>query len=343
MLQNSQNAAAVQVSVVMPTYNRLPVLKRVIDALVQQTHPFDRFEVVIVSDGSTDGTNEYLREVETPFRVRPVFQQNAGPAAARNRGVSEAAGEMILFLDDDVVPVTTFIAEHLAAHRATRQATDQPHPNEEVVIIGPMLSPADFALTPWIKWMHGRLSEQYQAMAAGEWETSPRQFYTGNASLSRRLFLDHQGFDVSLLRAEDVELAFRLADNGVKFHFCQRAVGYHYEQRTFASWIGIAYAYGGNDILFAREKGQNWLLPIIYKEYRRRNLLVKGLVKGCLDRPRLTAVITRLFRGLAEMGDRISLTLLLRLACSSLFNLYYYQGVADALGGRNQFFAKPTR
>ena len=320
-----------QVSVVMPTYNRLPILKRVLAGLAQQTFPSDCFEVVVVSDGSTDGTNEYLQETETPFPLRLFIQQNAGPAAARNRGVQEAGADLILFLDDDVVPAPNLIEAHAAAH--------QQYPGEGVVFIGPMLSPTDFPLSPWVQWMQDRLAEQYQSMAAGEWEATARQFYTGNASLPRHIFLEHHGFDVSLLRAEDVELAFRLAENGVAFQFCQEAAGYHYEQRTFASWVGIAYAYGGNDVLFATEKGQSWLLPNLYKEYKQRNILVRGLTRCCLDRKPLTAVMTQLFKNLANFGARLSLPGLSRVACSSLFNLYYYQGVADKLGGRQLFFS----
>lgn len=330
MLQQSRINSSVPVSVVMPTYNRLPTLKRVLSALNQQNYPAVRFEVVVVSDGSTDGTNEYLQDVETSLNLRPVIQQNAGPAAARNRGVQEAKGDLIVFLDDDVVPAPKFIEAHVFAHNV--------HPKEEIVIIGPMLTPADFSLSPWVQWMQDRLFEQYQSMAMGEWEATARQFYTGNASLSRSLFLKHNGFDESLLRAEDVELAFRLANNGVKFRFCQEAAGYHYENRPFSTWLGIAHAYGENDILFARDKGQSWLLPNLYREYKRRNLLVKGLTRACLDRPRLTAATTQIFKILANFGALISISSISRAACSSLFNLYYYQGVADALGGRTEFF-----
>jgi GT2 family glycosyltransferase len=171
--------------------------------------------------------------------------------------------------------------------------------------------------------MQDRLAEQYQSIVTGKWETTARQFYTGNASLSRQLFLEHNGFDVALLRAEDIELAFRLTKNEVKFRFCQEAIGYHYEQRTFSSWLSIAFAYGGNDVLFAQEKGQSWLLPNLFKEYNQRNLLVKGLARSCLDRPRLTAAMTWFFKGQAEYGARIGMPTVSRVACSGLFNLYY--------------------
>jgi GT2 family glycosyltransferase len=315
----------------MPTYNRLPILTRVLLGLTEQTYPSECFEVVVVSDGSTDGTDRYLKELVTPFQLRAVYQNNSGPAAARNRGVQEAKGELILFLDDDVVPGERLVAEHAAAHERFEDG--------EVVIIGPMLTPSDFHLSPWVRWMQDRLGEQYHSMVSGEWEATARQFYTGNASLSRQLFLDFGGFDESLLRAEDVELAFRLADEGVKFQYCPDAAGFHYEQRSFSSWIGIAYAYGRNDVLFARQKGQEWLLQTISKEFKQRNPFIVTLVKLCLGRRRMSKLITSAFKGMLLLSNRVMIPILPRAACSSLFNLYYYQGVADELGGRRQFFS----
>lgn len=323
------------VSIVMPTYNRLPVLQRVIAALEQQTGLNEGFELIVVSDGATDGTNEYLAQYHNGLCLRPIYQQNAGPAGARNRGVQEARGEIVLFLDDDVVPAPHLVRQHLLAHRQ--------HPDERVVVIGPMLAPPDFPLSPWSQWMQDRLAEQYHSMTAGEWAPTARQFYTGNASLARRLFLEHGGFDPTLQRAEDVELAYRMAGSGVRFLFCPQAEGFHYEQRTFSSWLNIAYSYGRNDVHFYRHKSQEWLGPVMYREYEARHPITRFAVWACLDRKRLVTLVTRLGKQLALLGQRIHQELLVRLGCSTLFNLHYYQGVADELGGRAQFFAGRRR
>src|SRR5215813_890124 len=102
-----------QVSVVIPTYNRVAQIVRVLEGLERQIYPLDQFEVVVVSDGSTDGTNEYLNTISTPLRLVVVTQPNQGVAAARNQGVACATGKIVLFVDDDVVPVPQLIAEHL--------------------------------------------------------------------------------------------------------------------------------------------------------------------------------------------------------------------------------------
>jgi GT2 family glycosyltransferase len=315
------------VTVIVPTYNRLGRLRQVLAGLEAQSFPRDRFDVVVVSDGSTDGTEAFLRDLASPLQVTPVLQANQGPAAARNAGVAEARGELLLFIDDDVVPDPQLIAEHVASHEA---AADR-------VVLGPMLTPADFRLAPWVQWEQEMLVKQYRAMEAGEWEPTARQFYTGNTSLARRHVVAAGGFDARFRRAEDVELAFRLARRGVRFLFNPRAVGHHYAERSFRSWIEIPYAYGRNDVIFARE-GQDWLLDAIRREFRERNRLVASLVRLCLGRGALSRAALAALKGAAELNARLGAAKLARFAHSAMFNLRYYQGVADELGGRRQFF-----
>src|SRR5215470_9827202 len=116
------------VSIVVPTYNRRASLQRLLEALVHQTYARSDFEVIVVDDGSTDGTVEFARTTDFGYQVRVIEQEHSGPAAARNRGVTEAHGELIVFLDDDVVPVDGLLAQHVADHA----------PDPKLVVIGPM-------------------------------------------------------------------------------------------------------------------------------------------------------------------------------------------------------------
>ncbi len=160
-----------KLSVVLPTYNRLQQLRRVLAGLENQTCPLADFEVVVVSDGSSDGTNEFLQEMKTPLQLTAVIQANQGVAAARNQGVAQAQGDLVLFIDDDVVPTPQLVAEHLCFHAAHE---------EEVIVLGPMLTPLDTRLSPWAQWEQDMLVKQYEAMLSGSWEPTARQFYTGN-------------------------------------------------------------------------------------------------------------------------------------------------------------------
>ena len=276
-------------SIVVPTYNRLPRLKQVIAALEGQSFPMTDVEVIVVSDGTTDGTHEYLRDLTTRLNLCFVPQANAGPAAARNNGIRNAHGEIIIFVDDDVVPSPELVAEHMRLHAG--------HTNR--VILGPMLNPPDFTFSPWVAWEQAMLMKQYHALQRGDWPATARQFYTGNTSLPRQLLLTSGGFDERFRRAEDIELAYRLEQHGVEFIFCMCAIGYHYAERSFKSWIDIPYTYGRYEVLFSHEQ-QSALLDFILEEFKDRNRLTQMIIALCMDRPRLSTQVQAVIRWVAD-------------------------------------------
>src|SRR5215471_11548772 len=107
----------VELSVIIPTYNRAEPLRACLAALGKQTQPPMDFEVIVVVDGSSDGTVEMLTHMTTPFRLRVQAQPNSGAAAARNQGARAAAGSLCLFLDDDIVADPQLVAAHVESQR----------------------------------------------------------------------------------------------------------------------------------------------------------------------------------------------------------------------------------
>ena len=310
------------VTVILPTYNRVDRLRRVLTALQAQVYPHPLIDVVVISDGSTDGTNAYMAGMQSVLALHFVEQPNQGAAAARNTGLQHATGEIVLFLDDDVVPSANLISEHIRSHDA-----------DDVVVLGPMLSPPGFAMQPWVHWEQAMLMKQYDDMQQGRWEPTARQFYTGNSSMRRHWLTESGGFDPGFRRAEDVELGYRLAGRGLRFVFNADAIGWHFAERSFSSWLDTPYQYGRNDVIFTRDKGQHWLLPTQLAEFGSRHPLIRALVRACLGRPFVAMPALALLRLAAHIPP------LSRIACSSLFNLQHYQGIADELGGRHAFFA----
>jgi GT2 family glycosyltransferase len=320
-------------SVVVPTYNRRAGVLRLLEALAQQRYPAPSFEVVVVDDGSSDGTVEALRRATVPFRLTVVEQaQNAGPAAARNRGVAEARGRLIVFLDDDVVPPPELLETHVAAHGGC----------EDTVVIGPMLGPPRRSRPAWVGWEEEHLRIQYADMAAGRYACGPRQFYTGNASMSRAPFLAAGGFDTRFRRAEDVELAFRLRDRGARFRFSAAAWVWHYSWRSFASWSGASYQYGRYDVVMSRDNGHE-ALACAFVEFHERHPLTRRLVRLSLGRKTLTGGVVLALRGLAEGADRLGWRVPSGLSLSAITNLLYWQGVCDEMGGADRVWPEIDR
>jgi glycosyltransferase involved in cell wall biosynthesis len=312
------------VSVVVPTYQRRESLTRLLEALGAQSHPLDDFEVIVVDDGSADGTGDYLAAVRPEYEFRHFWQRNSGPGAARNLGVVHARGALVVFFDDDVVPDANAIAAHVAAHRAA----------PDTVVIGPMLPPRVWPRPSWIRWEEEQLLQQYNAMIAGVYACTPRQLFTANASLERRSFLQAGGFDPTFARAEDVELGYRLRDRGSRFAFEPRAAVVHYPQRTFASWRRTPYQYGRGDVAMHRDKGHQ-ALELAFWEFHRRHPLNRALARLCVGRPLAFAATTLSLRAMVRVTDALSARRVARAALSALFNVLYWQGVADALGSRD--------
>ncbi len=319
------------VSVITPTYNRRASLLTTLRALAQQTVAPSSFEVLVISDGSTDGTTEACADLSVPYALRYFEQDHQGPAAARNLGLREARGELIVFLDDDVVPDPELIAAYVALHE------EHPH----AVGIGPLLPPPNMRLQSWVQWEEKTLLAQYDDMAAGKWTPSFRQFYTGNASVPRQDVLDAGGFDESLRRAEDVELAFRMRDRGMDFHFSAAARGLHYARRTFRSWFDIPRAYAQADLLMAVPPERYWLLLLIGREFNRRHAVVQKLGQFCVGHPRRCAAVVRLCAASARTFALIPLKISQKVSSglfSIVFNLRYWQALAEGMGN-DRFWA----
>lgn len=139
---SSTTPAPPKVSVIIPTYNRKAFLLEAINSVLAQT--YQDFEVIVVDDGSTDGTHEIVESIEDP-RVRYLYQENAGRSAARNRGLVDAAGEHVAFLDDDDL----YLPDKLSSQVAFLQT----HPDVGLVAGGAeLIDEHGDAMGDWRTW-----------------------------------------------------------------------------------------------------------------------------------------------------------------------------------------------
>jgi hypothetical protein len=203
--------------------------------------------------------------------------------------------------------------------------------------MGVMELPEGRHLSGWLEWEAVSLRKQYRSMAQGHWRPSPRQFYTANASFRRRDALSVGLFDPTFRRAEDVELAYRLRDDGVSFAFLPQAIVYHEPNRTYAEWLRVPYLYGYYDIAM-QNKGRPYMMTNVRSEFKTRNYWLRAAARRLVGHRPLqqgfvaaAGVAGRTFHRLG--ARRVSYG-----AYSAIFNLQYWQGLCDNLGGRERFW-----
>jgi len=232
-------------SVIIPTYNRLDVLKECLTALYAQEGAPDSWEIIVVDDGSNDGTWDLLQQEaqSAPVPLRVLKNRGKGPASARNVAIEEAHGEILVIAGDDILMQPNWLALHVAAH-----ADDEPG----LAILGhtdwdPRIEPTYLMeyLDRGLQFGYGRITDPN--------DVGYQFFYTSNISL-RRSFLRETGelFDESYPAAalEDVDLGYRLTKKGLGIRYLKEAHAYHYHPVEWRDFLRRAYLVGKSCAVF---------------------------------------------------------------------------------------------
>lgn len=201
----------IKATIQLCTYNRAALLERVLDACFEQTVPERAYEVVLVNDGSTDGTAAVIERAQSrascAFTV--VHQPNSGLASGRNAGIARAQGERIVFIDDDVLPLPNFVEQHLASGERRPDA----------IVRGGAINVESFDDLPPPVWSIKNYSGNY--------------FWTTNVSVPLGTIRAVGGFNESFAEYgwEDIDVGLRLRFHGVRAVFNPKALAYHYKPR----------------------------------------------------------------------------------------------------------------
>jgi len=212
-------ASRPRISVVIPTHNRVGYLESAIASLERQTLPSEEFEVIVVDDESSDGTEALCRGWTGDVALRYYRQPHAGSAVAKNLGLFLSDAEVVLFFDDDDVASESFLEEHLKAHAA--------YPDARVSILSFTTWHPDLTVTPVMDYLVnvGQFLFSYVSLHDRQllgWQ----HFWTGRISCKRR-FLTHFGiFSRRMSRVEDIELGYRLARHGHEIRYWSGARSY---------------------------------------------------------------------------------------------------------------------
>ena len=203
-------------SVIIPTYNRKDSLLRTLDSLDKQTYPTNRFEVIVVDDGGSDGTEAVTRQAFS-FPLRYHHQSNQGDAIARNAGAQQSTAGILIFIDDDIITEPDCIAGFV----------DDLGNGGKRIVIGLLRPWSAKAATPF-ELVSTRTWEERSAMVG---EVHFSECLSGFLAIRRQHFLDlgmmqpvtQTGSSVWC----DVEFAYRAYQNGFVFHRSAAAVGHH--------------------------------------------------------------------------------------------------------------------
>ncbi|MHB8062508.1 MAG: glycosyltransferase [Ruminiclostridium sp.] len=240
-------------SIIIPTYNRSEILKYTLSSLVMQDFPSREYEVIVIDDGSSDNTREVVETFKNKLKIIYYFQEDKGfrVALARNEGIKRAKGDVLIFIDTGIVVGSTFVREHYNAHygNSTENCTDL---KEKYAVIGYVYGfsyeyKEGDSLPAYIDF--NRPNQMIQKLRATNYFHDMREyiysrinddlnsipapwvlFYTNNVSVERSDMLAAGCFDEEFVSwgVEDIECAYRLFKNNVKFKLSHSACGVHY-------------------------------------------------------------------------------------------------------------------
>ncbi len=219
-----------KLSVLIPTYNRLEILQKTLKVLERQSLALKDFEVIVINDGSTDGTRDWLNSYEGKLNLSALNQKNTGQGIARNNGLKKARGDIILFFGDDMVAAhPDFLEMHVKFH--------EKKPQLEIAGLGRIDWPPDLKINDYMQWMtngssiFGKFGGHQFAYEKLDHGQTPdfNFFYTSNLSLKRK-FLGKDPFDPAFSKYgwEDIELGYRLQkEKHLRMVYLKEAVTYH--------------------------------------------------------------------------------------------------------------------
>lgn len=215
-----------RVSIVIPAYNAQQTIAHTIQALLSQTYS-DSIEIIVVDDGSTDRTSQI---VQSFAEIKYIRQDNAGPAAARNKGASASKGVFILFTDSDCIPHKNWIEKMIGSFL-----------EEKIGVVSGSYGIAN-PKNLLARCIHQEILFRHQTLMP----RYPRVFGSYNFAVRRHVFFEAGGFDESYRRAsgEDNDLSYKIPKKGYRIYFARDALVDHYHPTRIKKYIEEQFRHG---------------------------------------------------------------------------------------------------
>lgn len=224
---------AYKYSIIVATYNRIQEMKELISSLRAMTFSPADFELVVVDDGSEDGTGDYIQSLNTEFDIQYHYQQNQGPGAARNRAMSEAKGEYFIFLDSDVIVPDSYLS---AVDKSVKEESWEAFggPDDSHASFPPLLQAINYSMTSFIGTGGTRGSTESVT------RFYPRSF---NMGIHRQVFESMGGMN-DLRHGQDMDYSARIYRAGYKVGLIPDAVVYHKRRTSLKKFYKQIFNWG---------------------------------------------------------------------------------------------------
>lgn len=295
------------VSVIIPVYNRRDILKKTLLSFGDQTVSSGMFEVIVVDDGSTDGTGDMIAALNLGYPLVYIYQPHRGIPVARNRAIREARGELIISVDSDMVVAPEFVEAHLSAHTTPG-----------LIVHGPVI---------YTNNLEDPRSERQKVT-----DFSAAFFATGNVSIAKKHLIDAGLFDEDFVEYgwEDLEFGRRLKALGLKAAKALDARGYHLKPAFSLDHLGA---------LIEKERQRGHMAVVYYRKHPTLKVRMSTMISpvfffldglcnlgGWTGKP----FAGRLLRRLDARGPAWLRNALIKV----ILNHAYAEGIKEALSGR---------
>jgi GT2 family glycosyltransferase len=230
--------SAPRISVIIPTLGRPEALQACLEALRRSDYESDRFEIIVVDDGSPASPNRVVHPFAEQLDIKMLKQENGGPASARNAGAGIARGELLAFTDDDCLPESGWLA-----------ALDRRHSAAPAHMIGGRTINALFENT------YSAASQLVTDFVYSHYNADPERalfFASNNMAVPRERFLKIGGFDPRFRTAEDRELCDRWRHEGFSLSYAPDAAVRHSHDLGLSTFLHQHFSYGRGALHYHR-------------------------------------------------------------------------------------------